>query len=358
MRESIAWVLFACVAGLGCAEPPDAGSPEPADDVGSVEASLGSAPRVPDEVHALARRSGALSEEELDRVYELHHDVWVGPHRRVHLVEHFSVRSWVSWPRRGALLLPGTIVTSSFYDIDVDGYRFAEDLAREGFFVFAMDYEGSGESTYPEDGSAVTHEYLVDSARRVLPYIRLLRWIPRVDAIGESNGGAIAAELCADARRVRSCVMSSMLYTDPTPFLESVFLDPGFLAFLRSQPNGYLDVTPDLYFNITSRTSPEVTAEILATQPGVYAVEPLLAPVELPWFDPTRAEVPGLIIQGTEDNIATQADADLLAAAYGSAPGAGGTATVVRIEGAGHLPRVEPGANTIWTSAVLDFLTR
>lgn len=346
-RGLCAWVGILVTAGcVGEAAPPGA------DDLGVSDEALGAAaPALPPHV------ADAIRRRVHGRVFAIDHYVPVGPGRRVHVREHFTLRSWLAHPRRAALLLPGTVVTGSFYDLDVDGYRFAEDLAREGFFVFSVDYEGSGESTYPADGFTVTHDYLVDAMRTVVRYVRLARLVSAVDAIGESNGGAIAAELCADAARVRSCVLSSMLYRQGTPFFEAVFLDPGFLWFLMSQPDGYLDVTPELYFNILARTSPEVAAAVLATQPGLYAVPPLYAPVTLPWFDPTRARVPALVIQGTEDNIATQADADVLAAEYGSAPGAGGTATVLRIEGAGHLPRIEPGANAIWNAAVIDFLT-
>lgn len=354
MTRLMLFVVLSAIA-LGCAAPP--GDPGDDGDVGATsDALLGCAP-IPREAMALLRRRGSLTPDELDRVFRLEHDIRVGRGRTVRVTEHFSIRSWLRWRHRGALLLPGTVVTGSFYELDVDGYRFASDLAREGYFVFAMDYEGTGGSTYPADGASVTHAEIVDAAERVLRVVRLLRWIHRVDAIGESNGAAVAAELCSDRRRVRSCVLSSAIYREGTPFFQAAFLDPGFLAFLRSQPNGYLDVTPDLYFNITSRTPPDVTAEILATQPGVYAVAPLLEPTTLPWFDPTRADVPALILQGTEDNIATQADMDALAAEYGSAPGARGTATLVRIPGAGHIPRVEPApSNHTWSSEVITFL--
>ena len=315
------------------------------------------APRLPGEVDRRLGSSEPLTEEEVDEVHVLEHDVPVGSGRVAHVTERFAMRSWSSRPRRAALLLPGTVVTGSFYNLEVDGYRFAEMLARQGFFVFAMDLEGTGRSAYPRSGLDVTHASLVAGARVVLSYIRWIRQVPRVDAVGEINGGAIAAELCDADCSVRSCVLSSMLYRKGTPFFQERFLDPGFLGFLASRPDGYLDVTPDLYFNITARTSPEVSAAVLATQPGRYAVQPLMEPVAMPWFDPRRARVPALIVQGTEDNIATQADGDHLAAMYGSAPGAGGTAEVLRIAGSGHIPRIEPGANETWSRAVIDFLT-
>jgi pimeloyl-ACP methyl ester carboxylesterase len=254
------------------------------------------------------------------------------------------------------LLLPGTFSTGSYYNLDVEGYRFQDTLAREGYYAFAVDYEGSGDSTYPEDGYAVDHDYLVASMRPILQTIRLLRLVPRVDVLGESNGGSIAAELCDDAHRVRSCVLSSMFYVDGTDFYDAVFLDPGFVFFLTHQPNGYLDAGPEMYFNITSRMPPAVAAETLATQPGRFALGHVVDGLgTLPWFDPTRAAVPALIVQGTEDNVATQNDVDLLAADYGSV--GGGHATIVRIEGAGMIPRTEAAPyNQIWTEEVLEFL--
>jgi pimeloyl-ACP methyl ester carboxylesterase len=338
--------LWSLVAACG-AEVPEG--------VSETEASLVEGDPIP--AHLWGALSGDCDPAELDRVITLEHDVRVGRGRRVHVTERFTPRAWLRWPRRGVLLLPGPVVEGSFYELDVDGYRFASDLAAEGLFTFTIDYEGSGASTYPSSGSTVTHDYLVDEARRVLAALRLSRGIPRMDVLGESNGGAIAAELCADRRRVRSCVLASMLYVEGTPFFTAVFQDPGFLAFLASQPDGYLAVGPELYFNVVARSSPDVTAAILATQPGVYAVAPLLEPATLPFFDPTAARVPGLILMGTEDDIATQADGDLLAADYGSAPGAGGTATLVRLEGAGHIPRVEPPPTAdAFRDAVIEFL--
>jgi hypothetical protein len=313
-------VLLALTAGCAADVGPD---------VGSADAPLAGADRVPAEVYqALARaHEGDLSDAELDQVYELHHFVRIDATRRVHVTETFTLRSWLTWPHRGVLLLPGTLSLGSFYNLDVDGYRFQDTLAQNGYFAFSVDYEGSGGSTYPANGYDVTHDFLVSENRRVVRFVRILRLIPRLDVLGESNGGSVAAELCDDARAIRSCVMSSMLYAEGTPFFNAVFLDPGFVWFLSNQPEGYMNVGPELYFNIASRMSPEVQAATLSTQPGRYAMGPLVAPVGgIPWFDPRRSA--GLIIQGTEDNVATQNDADLLADAYGETGGGGG---VVRI---------------------------
>lgn len=336
--------------GAGCGAEDAPGS-------AAVEAPLIESTPFPAELGARLERPGACAARDLDRVWVIEHDVRVGRGRHVHVTERFTLRAWRAHPRRGVLLVPGTVVTGSFYELDVDGYRFASALAEHGLFTFAMDFEGSGGSSYPADGTTVTHELLVDETRAVLRAMRALRRVPRMDVLGESNGGGVAAELCADALRTRSCVMASMLYAQGTPFFEAVFLDPGFLGFLTSQPNGYLDVGPPLYFNIVARSAPDVTAAILATQPGLYATGPLLEPTDLPFFDPTHARVPGLVIMGTEDDIATQEDGDALVLDYGSAPGAGGAASIVRIAGAGHIPRVEPApVSEAHLDAVLEFL--
>lgn len=351
------WIVVGLAAlAIGCmgaeAQEPPAGAA-----VASEAALFGTDPLPHEVIHQLINYQH-LTEAELDEVYELHHFWRVGAGRRVHVTETFTIRSWVQWPHRAVLLLPGTFSLGSFYNLDVDGYRFQDTLAREGYFAFAVDYEGSGSSTYPADGYDVDHDYLVAANRPILQYIRLLRLVPRVDILGESNGGSVAAELCDDRRVARSCIMTSMLYEEGTDFYNAVFLDPGFVYFLLNQPNGYLDAGPELYFNIASRMSPEVAAATLSTQPGRFAMGHVASGLgTLPWFDPTHGQVPALIIQGTEDNVATQADNDALAAAYGSASDGGGLATVHRIPGAGLIPRVEPAPiNDLFTQAVLDFL--
>jgi len=307
-----------------------------------------------DELTAGGVSAGAA---DLDRVHEREHIVAVGGGRRVHVVEKFTLRSTSRSPGRAILLLPGPIVTSSFYDLASEGYALQSELARAGFFAFALDYEGSGRSSFPPDGRAVTHEFLVDESRAVLEAVRWLRRVPRVDVMGASIGGAIASELCADATRTRTCVMSSMTYRTGTPFFRQVFLDPAFVAFLESQPDGYLDVAREQYFvNIISRSPAPVAERILATQPGRYAVGPLVLPAKgLPWFDPTGAAVPGLLLHGTEDSTAEQSDGDDLRASYGRR--GGGVAELVRIEGGGHIPHIESAPfHERWKSAVLAFL--
>ena len=60
--------------------------------------------------------------------------------------------------------------------------------------------------------------------RRVVDAIRRLRGVPDVDLLGEAEGGGVAAQLCADAERIRSCTLSAMLYKTATDAFKAFFL--------------------------------------------------------------------------------------------------------------------------------------
>jgi 3-oxoacyl-[acyl-carrier-protein] synthase-3 len=288
-------------------------------------------------------------------VFAFDHLIDVGEGRRVFVKERFSTRSLLQSPRRGVLLLPGPISRESLFEVDLDGYRLQTELAAAGFFVFTLEYTGTGRSSCPEDGFSVTHDVLVRDARAVIAAVRELRMLPPLDLIGESNGGAIAADLAADDHSVRSCVLSSMLYREGTPTFRHVFGAPAFVSYLRSRPNGYLKVQADYYGNILAHSPPVVAKELLRTQPGRYAIAPLLEPLRLPWYDPTQARVPAVLIQGSEDNVAVRSDVHTLAREYGAA--GGGKARVVVLEGAHHIPRLEsPSVAERWKAAVLEHL--
>ncbi len=145
--------------------------------------------------------------------------------------------------------------------------------------------------------------------------------------------------------------MSAVLYRTGSSAFETAFLDPRFLEMLRGQPDGYMQMSADYYGNIIAGAPPAVARALLANQPGRYAVAPLLQPTTLPWFDPTGARVPALIVQGEHDNVAAHSDADDLAAQYGRT--AGGRADVVRIQGARHIPRLDGEAQAARFRAVI-----
>ena len=230
----------------------------------------------------------AIQNDVLDRIFTLDHFVPVGPGRKIHLRETFSVRSLLRWPHRAMVMIPGLPVDGEFYNIPVAGYNGREIMARDGYFAFTSDQEGSGLSTFPEDGFSVTYDLQTESYRKVIEYVRLIRLAPRVDVLGESTGGGVAAQVCANRNIVRKCILGSMIYRTGTDFFNAVFLSPEFQAFIRSQPNGYLQTTPELYFNILSSALPEVADWVRANQPGRYALATLVEDFNLPSYDPSQ----------------------------------------------------------------------
>lgn len=324
---------------LGCAEPTGAA------DLASAE------PDLPASVQAELRAGGPADAHGWDRVHTLDHYVPVGPGRWIHVREGFTLRAWFRHERRAVLMLPGPIVTGEFYEIPVDGYRGRSILAEEGAFVFTADFEGTGESSMPADGRSPTQDLQVEAMRTVLRYIRLVRGVRQVDVLGESWGGGVAAELCADTRRVRSCVLASMLYRTASPFADATFRSPGFLALLDSLPDGYLPTAPETYLGLTFAMPPDVAAWTLAEMPGVYTIVPLQDVFDLPFFDATVARAPGLLVQGELDPNQSLDDSRELVHDYG------GSMSLVVIPSGGHIPRTEPApANDLWWAAVLDFL--
>jgi pimeloyl-ACP methyl ester carboxylesterase len=324
------------------------------------EASLGitdseltaAAPKLPSPVGRALESQHAIPHHHLDRLFTLEHFIPIGQGRRIHVTETFTLRSWLRFPHRAVLMLPGPLTKGSFFNIPVEGYEGREIMARRGFFAVSADYEGAGLSTYPADGRTVKQDTQTAAMRRVVQYFRVIRFVPRVDVIGESWGGGVAAELCADARRVRSCVLASMLYKTASEFADQTFRSPAFRGFLDTLPDGYLTTTGDEYGNVIGRSPPDVQEWFRNNQPGRYATGPLYDAFDLPFFDPTRARVPGLVISGELDPTRPPEDSVDLAHDYDAAG-----AELVVIPGAGHVPRIEPyPLNEVYWSTITEFV--
>jgi pimeloyl-ACP methyl ester carboxylesterase len=290
----------------------------------------------------------------LDPIFRLEHHVPVGVGRSLHVTETFTVRSFLRpGPARAIVMLPGPVTPGSFFNIDVAGYDGGAIMARRGFFAYAVDFEGTGTSTYPAEGTAVTLASQVDALDGVVRFVQLLHGVPQVDLLGESWGGGVAAEVCSAKHSTRSCILASMIYETPSLLAQEEFQSPAWGAFLQAQPNGYLETGASTYAPLVVNSSPAVQAWANATLPGSYTVEPLLEFFNLPFFDPGEARVPGLIIQGELDPQSIPSDIQALGAAYGQK----GAVGVVTIAGGGHIPRIEPAPhNTEFWTAVTDFV--
>jgi pimeloyl-ACP methyl ester carboxylesterase len=307
-----------------------------------VEQGAGAAPR------------GTVSKEEMGRLYRVEHRVPVGPGRSLHVTETFTRASFRRpGPRRAMVMLPGPGARGDLFHVDVCGYDGGTLLAERGFFAYAVDFEGSGASTRPASGRDVTLSSQVAAVNEVVRYVQLTRGVPRVDLLGESWGGGVAAEVGRDASLVRSVILASTIYEAPSPKAAAEAQGPGFRAFLDAQSDGYLEIPPPFYEAIAAGSPPEVAAWLRTTQPGKFPVGPFLEFFSLPYFDPREVAVPVLLVQGADDPQALPADLDELAAAVGRY----GAARIARIEGGGHIPRLggAPQRAAFW-HAVTDFV--
>ncbi len=289
---------------------------------------------------------GGDPEQLLDAVVSLRHEVPIGPGESLRITEHFTLRSWLRWPKRAVLFLSSS-ARANLWSIPVPGYNATEMAARRGMFAFTLDYIGVGDNYRPGFNALdSTFEANQKALRTVLRYVRFLRAVPRVDLVGESWGGAHATQLAADDTRVRSVVLAAMTYkTVSAPELQ----DPEFIAMLRTLPDNYIPLGPEFFARIT-RGAPEAVIEYAnATQPGRYLTTPIWQLIEgVPFFDPGVARVPGLVISGTAES----ADARELASDYGTSG-----AELLVIDGAGHAPRLEtPERAARFWNKVFEFL--
>jgi len=344
----LAWVL---ALGAGCAGEPGTDPVDNEQGTDTASEALRGSDLPPEVVRALSSNK-ALDSNLLNRFFTIEHQMPVGQGRTIHVTETFTLRAWLRWPHRGMLMLPGPLTKGDFLNIDVPGYRGREIMAARGFFAFTADFEGTGLSTFPADGRSPSQDLQVAAMKVVIAQLNAIRLIPKMDVLGESWGGGVAAELCADRARVKSCTMASMLYRTPSDFVNMMFRSPEFRAFLDSLPNGYFPTFPDFYLPIVATSPPDVQAWTQANEPGLYTTVPLYDVFDLPFFDPTVARVPGRVVQGELDPNQSLDDARELARDYDRHG-----AELVVITGGGHIPRVEPAplSSQYW-QAVTEFV--
>ena len=276
----------------------------------------------------------------LDRVFTLEHQIPIGGGRHLFVTENFTLRSWLRFDRRAVLFLSGSAFRGNHWNIPVDGYDGGEIIAGNRMFAFNVDFLGVGESFLPADGTTADRQANIDAMKILVRYIRYFRGVSRVDLVGEGYGGSVAVDVAADWRRIRSVSLSAQLYDE---VMGGPLTDPNFLPFLESMEDGYFFSPGEASFIFLNGAPQGVFDYIAASQGGFYPTPNFLVAAELPFFDPGVAKVPGLVLYGSNDIIASPGSIERLAADYGRHG-----ATLVVSEQAGHAPRTESPEVAAW----------
>lgn len=321
----------------------------------------------PDVVWALLHL-GSLTAADLDQVRHFEHRVNVGGGKQIGMTETYTLRSWLHLPHRAVLMIPAQGSKRSVYNAPFPGYDGGAILAGEGFFTFTADPQGTGDSFQPADGFTVTYASETSDYLKAVDYVRLTRLVGRVDVMGEEIGGGVAMQMAADSTRVRSCVAASMIWRTGSDFFNAAFNSPEFKGAVFGAPDHYFQTFPELYFNVLAGAAPDMAAWFTSTQVGRYAAGTYKEDFDRlfaggAFYDPTKAEVPGLLIRGENDPNNPLSDVVALANAYGSNPAHGwghhttGPAEIAVIEGGSHIVRVDaPPIGTQFWDIVLEFL--
>lgn len=283
---------------------------------------------------------GFVDDDLCEQVFTFDRDVELQDGTVLHVREAFTPRSVLRFPRRGLLMLPGTLVTNELYDAQVPGAEDASALARaaqQGYFAFAVTYEGYPGSSLPADGASVDADRLLDTTGELLERLRWERGIPRMDILGTSIGSSLAIALGGQdspisRHHVGRIVLTALVYQEVTPLFEQVFFSPEVQALLESAPDGYVQTVADFYGLILLAADPSLAAWGFESFPDVYATGPTLEGFELPVFAAERGRAPALQWWGSADPITPFADVEAFQGTYGGPVG------VSTLDGAGHAP--------------------
>ncbi len=250
-------------------------------------------------------------------------------------------------PRRAILMITGALASAAAYDAPIDGFNCLDRAAREGYDAYAMSFEGTGASSYPDDGSTLDRKRLLADTASALEAVRAATGVDRIDLFGSSVGSLLAMQLGSDDSPVPAVHVGGLILTSVVYGAAPAMAIPPLRAAMNAgcwMP-GYVTTSADDYAPLLT-TAPSALADwARAALPGVYSLGPLLAVADLASYDASHARAPALQIWGDSDLITSAADVALFQSTYA------GPIELHVVPGGGHVPYYDVGAEDAWAAA-------
>lgn len=301
-----------------------------------------------------------------NNIFTIEHHVPTSSGAVLHVIEKVSPAAVLRVPRRGLVMLPGTLVTGSMYDMtaepteagpaDASTLNALDRAAAQGWFAYAVTYEGYPGSSLPDDGASVTTARTLQQVGEVIELIRYGRFIPEVDLLGTSFGASLSVALGGtggpiDPDHIGHVVVQALVHREVTPLFEAVFFSPEVQALLESAPGGYVPTSPEQYGLILANADPVAAALGFATFPDLYATGPTLEGFDLPVVDAGAGVAPLLQFWGDADPITPLSDVDTFQAEYG------GPNELRVLPEAGHAPYIaQPDLREAFWAETFEFI--
>jgi alpha-beta hydrolase superfamily lysophospholipase len=236
-------------------------------------------------------------------------------------VKLYMFRKRVGAPKPGenrpvVFLAHGSSVSSRpSYDLAVPGhgeYSFMDQLARSGFDVWTMDFEGYGRSTVTSGNSNIADG--VEDLKAAVPLMVRETGQERLHFFGESSGALrVGVYGTVEPGRVNRLILASFTYTGKdSPTLTERAKQVDFYRAHNRRPRDLAMIQSIFTRDKAGTTDPAVGEAIAKVELPLGDSAPtgtyLDMCTKLPLVDPKKVKSPTLILRGEYDGIATMAD--------------------------------------------------
>lgn len=288
-------------------------------------------------------------------------------------------------PVQGAVLfVHGATIASSLFDLPIKGYSLLDACASQGWWAFAIDLRGYGNSTKPAAMDLppltcpvqCTGDDAIANVDSAISHIQNQYGIKKIALVGGSWGSLICARYSAvKPANISRLALLAPLYASVNMGWLRALSDPAYPSKINPQLGGYRYVSkadllsrwdpeiPDTEKSV--RRPPSVLAALLEAEFAADQQSPIDGTFRVPngtlhelfevfsgrpIYKPEEIACPTLLVRGADDQTSTHQDCQKLIAALRTP-----SKTLQTIAGAGHFMQVEHQAPTV-QRILLEFL--